>query len=123
MDMNLNKFIDKLVEDAEIAADKIVPVGEPELSILEQKIFYSIKTFLKSHNDGTDRPDLKGIYDRITKMDLKSPDLKLTQLRDGSYQVRITTDDSFPIILIASIKNGKMEVRKDTSGDHPSWGN
>lgn len=119
--MNLNKFVDKLIEDAEIAADKIVPVGEPGLSFIEQKIFYSIRTFLKSHNDDPARPDLRGIYDRITKMDLKSPDLKLTELKDGSYQVRITTDDSFPTILIASIKNGKMDVRKDTSGEHPGW--
>ena len=64
--MDLDKFVDKLIEDAEISVDKLVPVGETELSVIEQKIFYSIKAFLKTHNSGENRPDLKGIYDRIT---------------------------------------------------------
>ena len=120
--MNLDKFVDKLIEDAEIVADKLVPVCGSELSFIEQKIFYSVRAFLRVHNDDAQRPDLKGIYDRITKMDMKNPDLKLTAMKDGSYQVRITTDDSIPTVLIASITNGKMDVRRDTSGEHPGWG-
>jgi hypothetical protein len=119
--MNIDKFVDKLIEDAEIAANRLIPVGKSTLSFIEQKIFYSIKAFLKTHNDDRERPDLRGIYDRINKLDLKNPDLHLTSLKNGSYQVRVVTDDNFPTVLIASIKNGKMEVRKDTSGEHPNW--